>query len=276
MDCESPQQLRNAHPNQPVSLGYTRQQVRAPLPHSSSTDGSERLSAGGWSAGDVQIQSPPSLRGQSTSSATGASSRSSQNRLSMGNYSVSPQHITAQARHLGMPTVVPMPSVYDAGAATRQTAATVAVAPPVAVPLAPMGLLLPEATQTGSMNMPLYGAQAGLVYSGAQTAVADGLQQSVYQAVPVTGGVAMHHLPVAHLQAQAQAAANDRDRERSSREEHVTSLASSRSTGSAAAVAGGSNHVVRTSATASAVVNERADDSPMMGIVVQQSPVASH
>ena len=267
MDCESPQQLRNAHPNQPVSLGYTRQQVRAPLPHSSSTDGSERLSAGGWSAGDVQIQSPPSLRGQSTSSAAGASSRSSQNRLSMGNYSVSPQHITAQARHLGMPTVVPMPSVYDAGAATRQTAAT------VAVPLAPMGLLLPEATQTGSMNMPLYGAQAGLVYSGAQTAVADGLQQSVYQAVPVTGGVAMHHLPVAHLQAQA--AANN-DRERSSREEHVTSLASSRSTGSAAAVSGSSNHVVRTSATASAVVNERADDSPMMGIVVQQSPVASH
>lgn len=287
MDCESPQQLRNAHPNQPVSLGYTRQQVRAPLPHSSSTDASERVS-GGWSVGDVQIQSPPSLRGQSAlSSGAAGSSRSSQHRLSLGNFTVSPQHLTAQARHLGMPpTVVPMVSAYDPSGMHRQTAVVGAVAPSAVAMSLGVPLLLPEATQTGSMNLPLYGAQAAphAAFTGAQTAVVDGLQPgAVYQAVPAPGVPlgAMHHHHHVPLNLQAQAINLSNDRERSSvRDEHVTSQPSRSSASqlaSSSSAPSSSNHVARTSAaTSSGAVNDRADDSPMMGICVQQSPVVSH
>ena len=325
MECESPNsanQLRAAgggssSHQQQVSLGYTRAQVHAPLPHSHSQSGSESSQlrgsgSGGWSASGDPGSPPQMMRLSGTSSSGPGTSRQSSVNASH-RHSSSTHHHSGQSPHSGggggpIPisstsgppsAMLVHPSMHYQAAphAQRQTDRD---HPPVAVlasdlnaPYNPTSASL-DATQRGSMNIPLYNPQTvtsssagGVMGSGGGSFQTTG--SHIYQAVPPQS----HHHHGNHHQSQtyittapsflATAAGGGggvgvMQSDRGGLTGVATSLNEGPVTRGGAVTLNerlsgdsGSSALVRTTAA-----GERNDDSPMVGVCVQQSPVASH
>ena len=138
MECESPSsssQLRAAAPSAQVSLGYTRAQVHAPLPHSGSWTGERN---------DGDVTSPQQRRNSTNRhSYVAASPPHSISSQLQPNALIRPQGGVAEV-------------MVDAGMARGEQLSgggggVVVQQQTLLLPAVP-----PEATQSGSMNLPLY------------------------------------------------------------------------------------------------------------------------
>ena len=267
MDCESPSssnQLRAAAPSAQVSLGYTRAQVCAPLPHSSS---------GSWTSDS-----------RADDASTSPAQRRSSHRHSYA--AASPPHsISSQLQ--SQPNVLIRPQgvadvMLDNSSGGGGNKSELLALQQRHQTLAPAAAAAPEATQSGSMNLPLYHVTSHppphhVVPPGGHHVPTSQLHahpsSAPYQLPP--GG----HLPPQHgfiptsLQQQpfiqtstAPLGVNISVNERSLGGAEASARVRTSGGGGAPEVRGGGG----------AAAAERSDDSPMMGVCVQQSPVASH
>ena len=286
MECESPssQQVRAVQGNSQVSLGYTRAQVHAPLPHSHSSTGWNSSDQLGSVSPQQQRQSSSSSRSQhrqSSYTATSPQSISAQqptvfNRPVLVNSHVelgtvpasSHQHSrtandtsssssSSQARG-GATDLSSLGHRHNLSSGANNQATDLASHPAVSGQYVALNNGPPEATQSGSMNMPLY--------------------PSAHMSVSGTGPFHphSHHSYMSNAPAafslQTPAAAVNLSDQRAVSERAGGGGGGAGSGGGVGPVANDSavSGRVRTSAT------DRGDDSPMVGVCVQQSPVASH